>query len=171
MTLPMTADQIIKRTLTKWEGRYANDPEDSGGETNWGIAETFHPGQQVSSIDDAVLIARQEYYDRLNLGLIKSPRVRWKLFDIAFNLGCDDAELFIKEIQRRLHVVADGKIGPQTSKAINKEPSIDWILSLLVELQVTGYVERVIKDPFKIKWLRGWTRRAFDSAADCVERS
>jgi lysozyme family protein len=160
------AEELILRTLTKWEGRHDNDPDDIGGETNWGIAENFHPGASVNSIDDAVLIAKQEYYDALNLDLIQSPRIRWKLFDIAFNMGTDDAELFLQEVQRKLWVTPDGKLGPITASAINRQSSVDWILALLVELQATGYVERVIDNPVKIKWLRGWTRRAFDTASE-----
>lgn len=133
----------IERTLT-YEGGYSLDESDPGGETNFGISKRYHPNVDVKNLtkEKAVEIYKLEYWDKLQLDIFKNARFRFKVFDISVNQGPGIAASF-------LHNVRDK----------------DTIFGVweLVEMQMKRYVEKVKENPVKLKYLRGWTVRAFDT--------
>lgn len=133
----------LRHTL-KFEGGYANDPADRGGETFRGISRRYWPdwpgwelidrakvrGAAVSvRLIDAAFAGDREmerlvadFYQRHfwqpfeSLGA--SRRIRAKLFDTAVNVGVGGA---VKMLQRAINqfglaapLMADGAIGPKT---------------------------------------------------------
>ena len=136
---------IVERTL-RHEGGYVDDPDDAGGETNWGISKRQYPDVDIKSLtrEDAIAIYKRDYYDPLTLPTIWPIQVRWKLFDIAVNQGLSLAQKFREEIK--------------------EQPSI----YRLVELQMRRYVEVTVNKPSNLKFLKGWTSRAFDTGRDLV---
>ena len=58
-------EDIIEITLHH-EGGYVNDPDDLGGETNFGIAKRFYPDVDIKNLtkDEASDIYRRDYWDK-----------------------------------------------------------------------------------------------------------
>ena len=155
----------IEYTIDRWEGGYSNDPVDPGGATNYGIAKKYHPSVDIKNLtkEGAVAIYKVEYWDALSLDLITSQRVRWKIFDIAVNLGTDRAARFF---QTAIGVVIDGKVGPVTISRSNTITSSGVgearVVDKLIELQMKHYVRVTVSSPKKLRFLEGWANRAFD---------
>lgn len=155
----------ISYTIDRWEGGYTDDPDDPGGETRFGIAKKYHPNVDVKNLtkEGAVAIYKAEYWDSLSLDQITSQRVRWKVFDLAVNLGVDRAARFL---QVAVGAKEDGKVGLATISRTNTYTTSGvgeaHVLDRLIEIQMMYYIEKVVETPKKIKYLRGWGRRAFD---------
>lgn len=146
---------IIARTLGH-EGEFTDDPDDAGnwtggepgkGElkgTKWGISAKSYPELDIKTLtqEQAVEIYKRDYYDPLKLSSIWPIQVRWKLFDIAVNQGM--------------------RIALEFREQIKEQPSI----YKLVELQMKRYVEVTVRRPSNLKYLKGWTNRAFDTGKD-----
>lgn len=101
------------------EGGYSNDPNDPGGETNWGITlvvarENGYVGTMKDMNQDiAKIIYSKKYwlptFDDLPY------QVAFQVFDAAVNSGTSQAVCWL---QRAAGVADDGKIGPVTMKAV-----------------------------------------------------
>ena len=59
-------DDIIEIVL-EHEGGYVNDPDDPGGETNFGIAKRSHPDVDIANLtkEDAKIIYYQDYWMKI----------------------------------------------------------------------------------------------------------
>lgn len=131
----MSFDTCVDRVLGV-EGGYVNDPNDSGGETNWGItvavarAFGYHGAMQMMTRDQAKAIYRKRYWEALCLDDIYplAPAVAHELFDTGVNCGVETAG---KYLQRCLNVLnkggtlyrdvqVDGRIGPMTVAALRE---------------------------------------------------
>ena len=157
-------DHAFYKTL-EFEGGYANDPDDPGGETRYGISKHSYPDVDIATltIAQAKIIYRRDYWDVLNLGEIRSYIIASEIFDTAVNMGRRTA---IKIAQKALNflgedLIEDGIIGPRTIFALQK-----WYLkderALFVCLngfQFMRYSE-ITKDNTKLmRFSRGWTKR------------
>ena len=84
------------------EGGYSNDPNDPGGETNFGItqyelrsyAEDFN--FLPSHVNDLTRIEAEQFYkinywDKYNYNAINSLPIATKIFDMAVNMGPHEA--------------------------------------------------------------------------------
>lgn len=84
--------------VLKWEGGYSNDPDDPGGETNFGIDKRSHPNIDVKNltIDQAREIYKTEYWFNCDC-----QRKEWPLdiivFDTAVNMGQKRAGILYQE--------------------------------------------------------------------------
>lgn len=60
-------DRVMDFVL-RWEGGYANDPRDPGGETKYGISKRSHPELDIKNLtkEQALEIYREEYWDPIN---------------------------------------------------------------------------------------------------------
>lgn len=133
--MSMTAvDVAIEVTIGK-EGKYSNNPDDSGGETMWGItkATARKHGYHGAMIDLprtlAVLIYREEYY--LDPGFDKvaqySQSVANELFDTGVNTGPGLPAHWLQRCLNLLNqqeklwedLVVDGDIGQATLSALS----------------------------------------------------
>ena len=102
------------------EGGYVNDPNDSGGETKYGISKKAYPDLDIPNltIAQAMEIYRKDYWDRCKCDNIPDA-LSVAVFDFAVNSGVKTA---IKKLQIALGVKADGIIGNQTLGACNRIP-------------------------------------------------
>lgn len=102
-------------TVLAYEGGYVNDPQDPGGETNFGISKRAYPTLDIKNltVDDAKAIYRRDYWQRCSCDLLP-PMLAMSVFDCAVNQG---PAVAIKTLQQALGVVADGIIGPATMDA------------------------------------------------------
>jgi lysozyme family protein len=80
--------QAFLRTIIH-EGGYSNDPDDSGGPTQWGISSKAYPTLDVKSLtlDDAKAIYKRDYWDAIDGDKIPDQRIAEILFDAAVNHG------------------------------------------------------------------------------------
>lgn len=89
------------------EGGYSNDPNDSGGETNWGITKKIarangYTGEMKDlTRERARKIAKSQYWDLIRLDDVGSisDLVALEMFDTGFNCGQAEA---VKYLQRAL---------------------------------------------------------------------
>lgn len=145
------------------EGGYVDDPDDPGGETKYGISKRAYPDLDVKALtrDQAVAIYRRDWWDRYGYGRLNDPDVAAKVFDLAVNMGPVAAH---RRLQRALRacgrfVAVDGVLGPRTVEATNQADPARLLVELRAEA-VAYYVELVLADPRRRKFLRGWLRRA-----------
>jgi lysozyme family protein len=84
--------------VIKWEGGYSNDPDDPGGETNFGISRRFHPEIDIQHLteSEAKSIYHDEYWTPCNCQTKPWP---WDIivFDTAVNLGKKRALIMFQE--------------------------------------------------------------------------
>lgn len=118
------------------EGAYSNNPNDSGGETMWGItiavarAHGYQGSMRSMSKDIAKMIYRDRFWDSQMLDQISvvSERIAYEMFDTGINQGVAAAG---KYLQRALNVLnqqgsfypdiqVDGRIGPMTVASLKE---------------------------------------------------
>lgn len=134
------------------EGGYVNDPNDPGGETNWGISKRTYPDLDIRALtrEQAQEIYRRDFWDRIN-GDRLHDGVAWQLFDFAVNSGIETA---VRYLQRALGVADDGHWGKVSQEAADSTSETDTILRLNAER--LDFLTRLSN------WKhhgRGWARR------------
>ena len=189
-------EKALKFTLD-YEGYYANDPDDEGGETVRGIARKKHPdwlgwaefdrmreklGSPHAAARDHVVEAmvhafyRTEYWDKM-----RAEEMPWKpamaLFDFAVNSGVKTA---VKKLQMVVGVAADGVVGRNTLAAIREAfpgrwpvelGAPDWDSALIEFLarRALYLLAIMFKKPKQRKWAMNWFRRLFKLANVVLE--
>lgn len=75
-------------TIVGVEGGYVNDPNDPGGETNFGISKRAYPDEDIRALtlERAKELYRRDYWDRLNCEALPWDRALL-IFDAAVNQG------------------------------------------------------------------------------------
>jgi len=165
-------DAIIDR-----EGGYVNDPNDSGGETNYGI--TVAVARAASYIGPMKEMPRQLAVDiytdkywhsvRADQLLELSPSIAEEIVDTAVNMGVSRAGTFLQRclnvfnIRESLYmdVVVDGKIGARTIAALRQylakrdERTFAKALNCLQGSFYIELAERLEKDE---KFVYGWLK-------------
>jgi lysozyme family protein len=156
-----------------WEGGYANNPHDSGGETYRGVSRNNWPNWAGWHIVD-LLKAQTNFPKSLDIdselqgmvidfyhknfwnydGIIDQD-VAWKVFDLGVNVGKVHA---VKILQRAVGVNTDGVYGPATESATNRHPygSLTPVLRIAAE---NYHKEIVAIHPEDAGFLNGWLRR------------
>ena len=150
-------EDIIEEVL-KHEGGYVNDPDDAGGETNFGIAKKFNPDVDIKNLtkEGAAKIYYDKYWVPSKAAQVPS-RLRHIYFDMFVNFGQRGAVKVLQQaaVGAGAGIKVDGGIGPNTLKAIKKvEP--DRVRAY----RVLKFANIVIKKPTQEKFWLGWFRRA-----------
>lgn len=120
----------IERLLAVEKG-YVNNPDDPGGETNWGISKRAYPNIDIKNLtrDGAIAIYKRDFWDVIEADILPSSVV-YQLFDFAVNSGIQTA---IRYFQRVLKVADDGYFGPVSKKAATEISECDMLLNLVAE--------------------------------------
>jgi len=152
-------DDIIEVVLHH-EGGYVNDPDDPGGETNFGIAKRSHPDVDIANLtkDGAKEIYKEHYWDRNKVESL-SEELRHIYFDMCVNQGRGRA---VKIMQRAANakgadLVVDGGMGPKTIAAMDGVE-----LDRVRAYRVKYYADLVTRKPDLEKFYFGWFRRALE---------
>lgn len=174
----MTTDDIIEAVL-RAEGRYVNNPDDRGGETNWGItkATARANGYNGAMRDLPRTTAKQIYLNRYVIQpgydkiAVLSPTIAAELVDTGVNMGPAVASRFLQRALNALNqrgadyadIAVDGSAGPGTRTALTKylakrgAEGERRMLALLNALQGARYVElcegRQANETFMFGWL------------------
>lgn len=115
-------NQAIAKVLNH-EGGYADNPNDPGGETNFGISKRAYPDLDIKNLtrEKAMAIYQRDYVLPL-YSQIESQAVLNALTDFGVTSGTLTA---IKELQRSINAVVagplpvDGVFGPKTLEFAN----------------------------------------------------
>jgi len=152
-------DEIIEVVLHH-EGGYVNDPDDPGGETNFGIAKRSHPDVDIVNLtkDGAKEIYKEHYWDKNKVESL-SEDLRHIYFDMCVNQGKGRA---VKILQKAANakgadLVVDGGMGPKTIAAMDGVE-----LQRVRAYRVKYYADLVTRKPDLEKFYFGWFRRALE---------
>lgn len=168
----------IEKTLGH-EGGYVNNPNDKGGETNWGItkavatANDYKGEMKELSLAMAKSIYKKQYWDKLKLDNVNNQVIAEIAFDIGVNAGVGTAAKMLQEMVNFMttdNIEVDGKIGSQTLGRLNaittKRDNEEAVL-LLSMLQGEHYLNCMRKREANEIFSLGWLRRARNN----IERS
>lgn len=111
----MNFDQAFDMVIDR-EAGYVNDPNDPGGETNYGISKRSYPHEDIRNmtLERAKWIYRRDFWKKAKCDELPWP-VNFQVFDAAVNSGVRAA---VKWLQKAVGVSADGVIGPKTLAAV-----------------------------------------------------
>lgn len=158
--------------ILKWEGGWANDPDDLGGATNRGVTfKTYklyrqQRGLAVPSIGDLRRLTDEEFTDILKMmywnpckgDFIVNQSVANAIVDWAWNSGVKTA---VKEVQKILGVKVDGIIGSVTLAALNSRSPLP-LFGQIRKARIDYFHSIVEARPANGKFLRGWLNRVND---------
>jgi len=107
--------------VLKMEGGYSQDPNDPGGETNFGISKRAYPSLDIKNltVDVAKEIYLRDYWNICKCDELPSA-LAISVFDTAVNQGTGIAK---RLLQIALNVTVDGIIGDKTIAAAFKANS------------------------------------------------
>jgi lysozyme family protein len=150
------------------EGGYVNDPDDSGGETKYGITKAVarENGYQGDMRDlprsKAEEIYRNQFYYQQHYNRIDDDMVAFEVFEQGINMGNHEANTNLQKAYNILNldtIVVDGVIGPQTLKAVNRYPyQIDLYKALNI-FQGIFYIGLAQNNDKHKSFIRGWLRK------------
>jgi lysozyme family protein len=124
----MNFDQAFDR-LIGHEGGYVNDPNDPGGETNWGISKRSYPDVDIKNLTKEG--AKAIYYRDFWAPLGNTPdAVKFQAFDFAVNSGIQTA---VRKLQSAVGAVDDGVWGPMSASRLNGMDLSDVLMLFLAE--------------------------------------
>lgn len=155
------------------EGGYVNDPNDSGGETKYGItkatakANGYFGNMKDLPRDVAFEIYRRRYvvapgFDKV---IDLDAAVGAELVDTGVNMGPSWAAKFLQRSLNALSgagLVVDGAVGKRTITALTeyiayrKAPGIKVLLKMLNSLQCARYIELVESNQKNRTFIYGW---------------
>lgn len=160
------------------EGGYADDPNDAGGKTKYGITEAVarangYPGDMKDlSQDNARVIYRMQYWNTLQLDKVSAmaPTVADRLFDIAVNCGVGTAaQLLQRSLNAFNHqgkdypdMAVDGVIGPMSIDALHTFLRMRGLegervlTAALKALQGSRYITLAERIPVDEDFVYGW---------------
>ena len=145
----MNFDQAFDR-LIGHEGGYVNNPDDPGGETNWGISKRSYPHVDIKNLtrDEAKAIYLRDFWEPLGDA---HPAVKFQMFDFAVNSSIQTA---IRKLQAAVRVADDGHWGPRSAAAL-KAMDLNDVLMRFAAYRLDFMASLSVWDKFG----RGWARR------------
>ncbi len=174
----MTAFDKAWEDTGRAEGGFVDDPNDSGGATNWGITERvarkfgYTGDMRDLPKSTATQIAKKEYWDVMLLDDIAalSESIALELFDTGFNAGTGRAGKFLQRAvnvfnrrgQDYNDIIVDGAVGSKSVAALraflNKrgKQGETVMLRALNALQGEFYVELAERREKDETFIYGW---------------
>jgi lysozyme family protein len=135
---------------------YVNDPDDSGGETKYGVSKNNNPEVNVTNL--TWYGAKDVFYEKYWLPGASDQiqnRIAVLHFDGCVNHGVGQASKFL---QRAVGADDDGVVGPQTIELVNKANPFD-VCNSICDQREQFYYNIVADNPSQEKYIDGWIRR------------
>ena len=160
------------------EGGYSNNPNDLGGETNYGISKRFVTANNinVTSIKDiTVSQAKLIYYTYFWLPIkaeeINDSKLALMLFDTAVLCGKSKAVEFLQQaITLFIPITVDGIIGHETLGALNKITKSDFHKDYLIDIFATirkkFHIDTARSNSSQATFIKGWLNRVNELVRD-----
>ncbi len=142
--------------ILKHEGGYANNPNDPGKETKYGISKRSYPELNIRELtrEQAKEIYRNDFWQPLKLYMIDNANVCLEIFDFAVNAGVSRS---VKMAQKLAGTKEDGILGGITARAINEFRG-DFVKTFKHARVI--YYESLAKNNSKLRiFLKGWINR------------
>lgn len=135
------------------EGGYSNDPQDPGGETNFGIAKRYHPDVDIRNLtkEAAKAIYFKEYWEKYHCALL-SETFAPIFMDSLVNPGPGFAT---KSLQTLCGLTPDGIIGAKTKACMKSFPEDN--ISMFLTMRALYYISR----PGFQRYGKGWLKRTY----------
>jgi lysozyme family protein len=140
------------------EGGYSNDPEDSGGETKFGISSKSYPDVDIKNLtlEGAKAIYFADYWVRPGFSRIDNHELSIKVFNLGVNIGTKKISMFLQEATNLFDsgLKIDGVIGEKTIEWLNKfkhPKAMISALEIIVGLYYIGLGQK--------RFLAGWLIR------------
>ena len=175
--------EIINAVLGH-EGGYVNNPNDSGGATNWGITERvardygYTGDMRFLPKAAAVRIYKERYWFKMRLDELAetSPAIAYVLFDIGVNAGTGRAAVLLQRFLNVMNnrgalyrdILADGAIGPKTIAAFREyykrrgAKGLRVMAESLKAMQLAFYIDLAERREKDETFAYGWALRAFE---------
>lgn len=166
MNLAMIDDLITR------EGGYVNDPNDAGGETNFGItvatarANGYHGDMKLMPRTFAQSVYLKRYWQDPHFDEVSTlfPALAKKLFDIGVNMGPATGVRFVQRALMALgfSCVESGIWGnndPQCLQHFLSQRGTDGqktLLFMVAAQQSVFYLNDALKNPLQSKFEYGW---------------
>lgn len=156
-----TFDRVVEFVLNH-EGGYSNDPDDPGGETNFGISKRSYPMLNIKALTraDAIEIYRKDYWMHCKCDQMPIS-IAVLLFDSAVNQGPGTA---IRLLQRSLGVKTDGIVGPITIAASLKADTQHVVIELTARRSMQYATNAKL-----VRFGLGWFRRLAECHQMAIE--
>jgi lysozyme family protein len=138
------------------EGGYVDDPDDPGGETNFGISTRYFPEEDIKNMtpERATEIYYEHFWLPMNLIGINDENAVLQVFDFGVNGG---PGFSIMKLQELIGVKADGGCGPITKAAANNYPGD--LFADFKEVRKSFYRQDAEEHPKMQKDLEDWLSR------------
>jgi len=135
------------------EGGYVNDPNDPGGETNFGISKRSYPNLIIAKLtpQDAANIYFSDYYMPLKCRELPN-NLAMHVLDHGVNAGLGSASAILSETQKRSEGIVPG--------------GIEFACLFYADRRKRYY--RMISGGKMERYLRGWLTRV-DRVQDLIE--
>lgn len=178
-----TIDGMLSELLRN-EGGWVHNPNDPGGETNWGITAAvarqngFQGAMKNLTRDEALAIYRNIYFYRPGFdGVFNySSAIAAELFDSGVNCGPTVPAVWLQRSLNALNkggtaypdVAADGNIGPKTLQALKAylsdrgDEGEHVMLKALNCLQGERYIRLAEANPKLESFVFGWLSNRID---------
>ena len=154
-----TFEEIIDKVI-EHEGGYVNDPDDPGGETNYGIAKKSNPDVDIKNltIDGAKKIYLEKYWVPNKVDKVPS-QLKYIYYDMCVNMGRSNSVKVLQSAanQKGANIAVDGGIGPNTLKAIDNLETVR-----ARAFRVKYYADLCSAKPTLLKYYYGWFRRSLE---------
>lgn len=164
----MAKAEKLMAFIHKWEGGFANNPNDGGGCTMKGITLSTYRDYygRHKTCNDLKYITDEEwlhifkdgYWDMCRADEIDSQIIANIIVDWAWMSGVKTA---VKKVQKILNVDVDGVIGKNTLYAINK-CNEEILFNDIYNERVKFYTNIVEDKPSQKIFLNGWLNRLND---------
>lgn len=144
------------------EKGYVNDPDDSGGETNYGISKSAYPQIDIKNLtrSEAIDIYYKDYWLKGNFDKVNDYRLATLGFSVAVTSGVKAGGKILQKACNLLgaDLVVDGALG---TKSIQKINGYKYPKALLTAARyfATDHYRSCRNAP---KYLAGWLGRIAD---------
>lgn len=171
------------KILLVHEGGYVNNPNDSGGATNYGVSLRFlrdYPNLgdfdgdgdvdiediKNMTLDDAKKIYKELWWDKYKYGSIVDQTIATKVFDASVNMGSSRAHKLLQQALNdafSLKLSVDGILGPATFHVVNActDDTEQLLLNSYCNEMWKFYQQIIANNPKNKVFERGWKNRAF----------
>lgn len=157
MIYPARFMACVGLIIQRIEGGYVNDPQDPGGETNYGISKRSYPNLDIPNLTEgqAIDVYYSDFWVPSGCALLNNGLDLW-VFDCGINSGISRAVMMLQEV---CGVKQNGELGPTTTAAANgmAEPEKYLQARLRYYQSLAGWAHNG----------DGWTKRLFIIARGC----
>ncbi len=126
--------------VLKWEGGYANNSLDPGGETHWGISKRSYPDLDIKNLtkQEAIDIYRRDYWEASRANMFPWPLCLVH-FNAAVNTGIYRASMFLEQAGRNPYMYIAKQTAWYTTLALWPTFGAAWTRRMAALLATIAY--------------------------------